>query len=134
MCAESFRIQALDCDSRIFAATEQTTIIRPVLRVHTAKCLGIYGIEIQIPSTISSKKTSWVVICRGQNRYVEESHHLEPGPIPPVRHYCERERGLKPVRHTVNYLFFHVLRPRRCEGLSNSTANDVGITIATAEL
>ena len=81
-----------DSDSRIFAATEQRTIIGPVLRVHTVKCLGIYGIEIQIPSTISSKKTSWVVICRGQNRYVEESHHLEPGPIPPVRHYCERER------------------------------------------
>ena len=26
------------------------------------------------------KKTSWVVICRGHSRYVEELHHLEPGP------------------------------------------------------
>ena len=60
-----------DSDSRIFAAIKQRTIIGPVLQVHTVKCLGICGTEIQIPSTISSKITSCVVICRGQNRNVE---------------------------------------------------------------
>ena len=60
-----------DADSKIVAAIEQRTIIGPVLQVHTLKNLGKNGIEIQIPSTISSKKTSCVVICRGQNRNVE---------------------------------------------------------------
>ena len=55
----------------------------------------MYGIEIQIPSTMSSKKTSWVVICRGQSRYVEELLHLEPGPNPTSKELLrERERGL----------------------------------------
>ena len=71
-----------DSDSRIFAGMKQRTIIGPVLQVHITKCLGIYGVEIQIPSTISPKKTLWVVSCRGQNSYVEELPHLEPGPNP----------------------------------------------------
>ena len=56
-----------DSDSTIFAAIKQRTIIEPVLQVHAIKCLGMYGSEIQILSTTSSKKTSWVVSCRGQN-------------------------------------------------------------------
>ena len=63
------------------------------VQVHTIKCLGIYGIEIQVPSTMSSKKTSWAVICRGQNRYVEELLHLELGPNPTSKELLrERER------------------------------------------
>ena len=47
-----------ESDSRIFAAIKQRTIVGPVLQVHIIKRLGIYGIEIQILSTISPKKTS----------------------------------------------------------------------------
>ena len=71
-----------ESDSRIFAAIKQRTIVGPVLQVRIIMCLGIYGIEIQILSTISRKKTSWVVICRGHSRYVEELPDLEPGPDP----------------------------------------------------
>ena len=63
VCREYTSLRA-DSDSRIFAAMKQRTIIGPVLQIHTIKCLGTNGIEIQITSTISSKKTSWVVICR----------------------------------------------------------------------
>ena len=40
--------------------------------------LGINGIEIQIPFTATQERTSWVVICRGKNRYVEEFHLNDP--------------------------------------------------------
>ena len=63
-----------------------------MLQVHITKCLGIYGIEIQIPSTISRKKTSWVVICRGQRRYEEELPHLEPGPNPTRKELLRENR------------------------------------------
>ena len=52
-----------DSDSRIFAASKRRIIIGPALQVHIIQCLGIYGIEIQIPSTISAKKISRAVIC-----------------------------------------------------------------------
>ena len=71
-----------ESDARNFAAIKQRTIIGTVLQIHAKKCLDIYGIEMQIPSTISPKKNSWVVICRGQNRHVQELRHLEPGPNP----------------------------------------------------
>ena len=70
--AESIQslVQTLIPESLLRLNKEQL-IIGPVLQVHTVKCLGICGTEIQIPSTISSKITSCVVICRGQNRNVE---------------------------------------------------------------
>ena len=57
VCREHTSARA-ESDSRIFAAIKQRTIIELVLEVHIVKCLGIYGIEIQIPSSISHKKTS----------------------------------------------------------------------------
>ena len=53
----------------------------------------MYGIESQILPTIPSKKTSWVVICRGQNRFVEDLPHLEPGPNPTSKELL-RERAV----------------------------------------
>ena len=38
----------------------------------------ISGFEIQIPSTPTKERTSWVVISRGKNRYVEELHLNDP--------------------------------------------------------
>ena len=64
-----------------------------MLQVYTKNGLGMYGIDIQIPSTIPSKKTSWVVIRRGRNRYVEELSHLEPGPNPTSKELL-RERAV----------------------------------------
>ena len=80
-------------DSRIFTAIKQRTIIGPFLQVHIITCLGTYGIEIQRPSTTSPKETSREVICRGQNRYVEELPHLEPGPNPTSKEIL-RERDV----------------------------------------
>ena len=82
-----------DSDSRIFTAVKQRTIIGPFLQVHIITCLGTYGIEIQRPSTTSPKETSREVICRGQNRYVEELPHLEPGPNPTSKEIL-REREM----------------------------------------
>ena len=88
-----------DSDSRIFTAIKQRTIIGPFLQVHIITCLGTYGIEIQRPSTTSPKETSREVICRGQNRYVEELPHLEPGPDPTSKEILrERERCCKRKR------------------------------------
>ena len=51
-----------DSDSRLFAAFRERTIMGSVLHIHIIKFLGNYGIEIQIPSTTSPTRTSWVVI------------------------------------------------------------------------
>ena len=41
-----------------------------------------FGIEIQIPSTSTPDRNSWVVICRGKNRFVEGLHARDPGHNP----------------------------------------------------
>ena len=82
-----------DSGSTLFAAIRDGTSTGPVLQVHVMKFLGKYGIEIQIPSTTSRTRTSWAVICRGQNRFVEELRHLEPGPNPTSKELLrEREQ------------------------------------------
>ena len=88
--------------------------VQILLQVHIIKCLDIYEIEIQIPSTTSPKETSWVVICRGHSRHVEEFPHLEPGLNPTSKEWIrERERAVakksrifcwreKPIPHRGN--------------------------------
>ena len=44
--------------------------------------LGTHGIEVQIPSMTNPKRTSWVLICGGNNRYVDEIHLRDPGHNP----------------------------------------------------
>ena len=53
--------------------------IGPVLQVRVVQFLGAHGIEIQIPSTTTTDRTSWVVIHPGKNRYVDELHLRDPG-------------------------------------------------------
>ena len=50
-----------DSDSRVYATIPGQTIIGPVLPVHIIQFLGINGIEIQIPSTTTPNRNSWVV-------------------------------------------------------------------------
>ena len=63
-----------ESDSRIYVANPGRTIIVPVLQVH--------GIEIQIPSTTTPDRNSWVVMCRGKHRFVDELHLRDPGHNP----------------------------------------------------
>ena len=44
------------------------------MAVHVVQFVGTYGIDIEIPSTKSPEFTTWVLICRGKNRYVDELH------------------------------------------------------------
>ena len=48
-------------NSRVYAAIPGNTIIGPVLQVHMVKFLDNYGIEIQIPCTVSQGQASWVI-------------------------------------------------------------------------
>ena len=79
--AESTHPRA-ESDSRIYAAVPERTIIGPVLQVHNIQFLGTHEIEIQIPSTTTPDRNSWVVICRGKNRFVDELHLRGPGHNP----------------------------------------------------
>ena len=81
----------------------------------------LLGIEIQIPSTISAKKISWVVLCRGQNSYVEELPHLEPGPNPTCKELL-REKGRELLQRKPNLLLQRWTNPAsrklmRCRNL-----------------
>ena len=65
-------------DSRIYATIPGQTTIEPVLQVHITRYLDISGIEIQILSTTGNGSKSWVFVCRGENRHVEELHLNDP--------------------------------------------------------
>ena len=56
----------------IYVTISRQTAFGPVLRVHIKRYLDISGIEIQIPSTTTQERTSWVVTCREKNRHVDE--------------------------------------------------------------
>ena len=58
-------------NSRIYASNPGNTIIGPVLQDHIVKFLDNYGLEIQIPSTVTQGQASWVIFCRGKNRHVD---------------------------------------------------------------
>ena len=67
-----------DPGSDIKAWIECHTKMGPVLQVKTTCCIDIYGIGIQIPSTSGDGSKSLVIISKGSNRYVEESHYNDP--------------------------------------------------------
>ena len=71
-----------DSDSRIFAPISGRTVIGPDIKVHMIQILGTHVLEIQIPCMTTPNRTSWVVICRGRNRYVDELHLRDPGHNP----------------------------------------------------
>ena len=58
-------------NSRVYAAIPRNTIIGPVLHVNMVKCLDNCGIKIPIHSTATQDQTSWAIIYRGKDRYVE---------------------------------------------------------------
>ena len=66
-------------NSRVYAAIPGNTIIGPVVQVYMVKFLDNYGIEIQIPFTVSQGQASWVILCREKNRYVENISVQDPG-------------------------------------------------------
>ena len=74
------RLHTSSCKFRFqnFASNSGQTVIGQVLQVHFIQYLGINGIEILILSTTTEERTSWVVICRGKNRNVEELHLNDP--------------------------------------------------------
>ena len=68
----------LDMNSRVFAAIPGGTVIGPVLEVHIVLLRGKHGLEIKNPSANDPNRTSWVVICRGKNLFVNELHIPNP--------------------------------------------------------
>ena len=63
-----------DPNSRIHAQIPGQTITGPVLQVHITRYPCINGIEIQILSRTTQERISWIVICRGKNRHVDDLH------------------------------------------------------------
>ena len=53
-------------------------MVGPVLEVHIVLLHGKHGLEIKIPSPNDPNRTSWVVICRGKNRSVNDLHIPNP--------------------------------------------------------
>ena len=74
-----YTLPRADSDSRIYAPIPGQTVIGPVLQVHIIQCLGLDGIEIQIPSTKTQNRTSWVAICRAHlNPFGNNPDEKEP--------------------------------------------------------
>ena len=62
----------------------------------TSQFLGTHGNVIHIPSTTTPNRNSWVVICRGKNRCVDESHLNDPDHNPTNWKDLLQERERKP--------------------------------------
>ena len=58
--------------SRCVATIKAKTTCGPVLNVHVSKLCGVHSFEVQIESLGSQGHTSWILICRGLERFVEE--------------------------------------------------------------
>ena len=68
-----------DPPSRAYAAISVRTLIGPVIEVHLVQLLGNHGPEIKIQFQNNPDRTSWVLIFRGENRFVNELHIPDPG-------------------------------------------------------
>ena len=77
--AEKIHFPRVDPRSRTYAGIPGRTVIGPVIEVHVAQLLDNHGLEIKIPSPNNPERTSWVVTCRGKNRFVNELHIPDPG-------------------------------------------------------
>ena len=75
-CWKSRNPRGLSC-SRCLATIKAHTPIEPVLNVHMSKLCDVYSIEVQIESKIMEGHTSWVLVCRGIERFVEELHTFD---------------------------------------------------------
>ena len=64
--------------TRAFPAVRGGTVIGPVIEAHIVKLRDKYGSEINIPSPNRPERTSWVVICRGSNKFVSKLHLQDP--------------------------------------------------------
>ena len=71
--------------SMFFAAILGRTIIGPVIEVQIVKILDLYGLELAIPSLNDRERTSYVMLSRGKNRFVDEIHI----PIAELRSKCK---------------------------------------------
>ena len=76
---------------------QRKTTIGPVLQVHITRYLDIIGIEILILSTTGNDLKSWVVICRGTNRHVEELRLNDPDHNPASSELVNHKRMERPV-------------------------------------
>ena len=67
---------------QIYAAIPGQTIIGPVLQVLLIQYLGINGNKKSDSLHDNANRTSWAVMCRRKNRYVEEVHLNDTGHNP----------------------------------------------------
>ena len=59
-------------DSEPVGCIRGVTKIGPVIWVKATYYLDQYGIEVQVQSLLKNGPLSWIVMSRGQNRYVDE--------------------------------------------------------------
>ena len=74
LCAGEYTLSRSFLESQVVAAIPEGTFIGPVLEVQIVKILDGYGIEIAIPSIVNPANTSYVVISRETERYVNDIH------------------------------------------------------------
>ena len=58
--------------ARIFAAIPGGIKIGPVIEGHVVLIMGTHGLEIAVPPKRDLLTTSWVLISRGMNRFLDE--------------------------------------------------------------
>ena len=96
--------------AQAWAAIPEGTIIGPVLEVHVVKILDGNGKEVAIPSIANPMDTSYVVISRETERFVNDINHKEelrssnelPTDLQRSKRseFYEEERGTSSIKET----------------------------------
>ena len=74
LCREEYTLSRVNPQSGASSAISGGTIFGPVIKVQIAKILDQCGLEIAIPSSTDTKRTSYVMISTGKSRFVDEVH------------------------------------------------------------
>ena len=69
----------------------------PVWNVHVSNLCGVHSIEVQIESLSLQGHTSWILICRGRGRFVEELHTFDNKVYTPSTSFLKPKDDPEPV-------------------------------------
>ena len=65
--------------------------------MHVSKLCGVHSIEVQIGSISLQGHTSWILICRGRGRFVEELHTYDNEVDTPSTSFLKPKDDPEPV-------------------------------------
>ena len=96
-CAANIHILANFHVPGVSQQSKQKNIFGPVWNVHVSNLCGVHSIEVQIGSLSLQGRTSWILTCRGLERFVEELHTYDNKVYTPSTSFLTPKDDPEPV-------------------------------------